>query len=195
MPPCVSSLPFLLPHFPAQPRREGRKVGRKEARSDNYKFYNLIIVREVGLAPTQLATIFRDHSLIKSQTGTSRIPSFLPPSSHTLPLLARYYLRKPMARSIDLVLSVFFSLFSPSKPFYLAVALLCLCLLLLFPRFPSARPRQALAPPMLSGAALSYSTIEYSTASYYGSSSRLPFISRKLPALDRRSCATAIYLY
>lgn len=125
MPPCPSSLLFLLPHFPAQPRKEGRKVGRKEARSDNYKFYNLIIVREVGLVPAQLATIFHDYSLIKSQTGTSRVsflPSFLPPSLHTLPLLACYYLRKPMARSIDLVLSVFFLFFSPSKPFYLAVA-------------------------------------------------------------------------
>lgn len=153
MPPCVSSLPFLLPHFPAQPRREGRKVGRKEARSDNYKFYNLIIVREVGLAPAQLATIFRDHSLIKSQTGTSRISSFLPPSSHTLPLLARYYLRKPMARSIDLVLSVFFFSFFPKQ------AILSRCC-----------PPPPLPPPPLSPLPVGATAPSFSPADAVGSS-------------------------
>lgn len=46
--------------------------------------------------------------------------------------------------------------FSPSKPFYLTVV---------SPPPPSSRHRR---PSMLSGAALSYSTIKYSTTNYYG---------------------------
>lgn len=65
----------------------------------------------------------------------------------------RYYLRKPMARSIDPV--PFFSFFFSKQA-------------ILSRRCPLFSIPSPLPLRWLSGAALSYSTMEYSTASYYG---------------------------
>lgn len=116
-----------------------RRTSDKESdRTDGCKFYNLIIVAKWSWCSYELLGTI---PLLRARLKFYAESGIIYEN--------QWLVRSPQFRSLPF----FFS----SKPFYLAVALSSS-----FSESPSP------SLPWLSGAALSYSTIEYSTASYYG---------------------------